>query len=424
MKMDSFILKGNICWSSSKDKLHMVEQGYLIKEGSKVRGVFKKIPKEWEHLEVREYGDALIIPGMTDLHVHAPQYAFRGTGMDWELLDWLEQNTFPEEARFSDIVYAKKAYEIFVEDLKKSLTTRACIFATIHTPATLELMDLLEKSGMKTMVGKVNMDRNAQQSLLEPSVAESIKETIHWLEKSKGYIRTKPILTPRFVPSCTDELLEQLGRLQHETGIPVQSHLSENRGEIDWVSDLVPEAEFYGDVYRLRGLLGKGIATVMAHCVSSTEEEIEMLLREQVMVAHCPQSNCNLKSGIAPIKKYLRLGLKCGLGTDIGAGASLNLLRCIGDSIQMSKLYSRYVETSEMPLTFEEAFFLATKGGGTFFGDVGSFEDGYDFDVLVLSDQKIRTPRKLTIRQRLERTVYLSEQVELLEKYVDGMKIF
>ena len=112
------------------------------------------------------------------------------------------------------------------------------------------------------------------------------------------------------------------------------------------------------------------------------------------------------------------------MGTDIGAGASLNLLRCIGDSIQMSKLYSRYVETSEMPLTFEEAFFLATKGGGTFFGDVGSFEDGYDFDVLVLSDQKIRTPRKLTIRQRLERTVYLSEQVELLEKYVDGMKIF
>lgn len=163
-------------------------------------------------------GDQLIIPGFTDLHLHAPQYAYRGTGMDLELLDWLNTITFPQEAKYADLSYAKKAYSIFVDDLKHSFTTRACIFATLHRPATELLMDMLEESGLTTMVGKVNMDRNGAPELQEKSAQASAQDTRQWLEEIKGrYDHTYPILTPRFTPSCTDELMTELGKSSGNT---------------------------------------------------------------------------------------------------------------------------------------------------------------------------------------------------------------
>ena len=124
------------------------------------KGVFLQLPEKYKGLPVKDHGNALILPGMTDLHVHAPQYTFRGMGMDLELLEWLETHTFPEESRYQELDYAEKAYGIFTDDLKRSATTRAVVFATIHGPATRLLMDKLEASGLKTYVGKVNMDRN------------------------------------------------------------------------------------------------------------------------------------------------------------------------------------------------------------------------------------------------------------------------
>ncbi len=167
--------------------------------------------------------------------------------MDLELLDWLNTITFPQEAKYADLSYAKKAYSIFVDDLKHSFTTRACIFATLHRPATELLMDMLEESGLTTMVGKVNMDRNGAPELQEKSAQASAQDTRQWLEEIKGrYDHTYPILTPRFTPSCTDELMTELGKIQREYHIPIQSHLSENFGEIAWVKELCPTSRFYG----------------------------------------------------------------------------------------------------------------------------------------------------------------------------------
>ncbi len=158
-KTHDFLLKGIICYSKNRKEIDIC-RGYAVCIDGKSAGVYEEIPAEYTDIEVRDYGDSLIIPGMVDLHIHAPQYAFRGTGMDHELIEWLEMQTFPEEAKYRDPAYAGKAYGIFSENMKKSATTRACIFGTIHRRATEILMDCMEESGLVSYVGKVNMDRN------------------------------------------------------------------------------------------------------------------------------------------------------------------------------------------------------------------------------------------------------------------------
>lgn len=423
--MKNFVLKGNICYSKNKEELITVERGYLVCKDGKSAGVYTELPEQFSEYEILDYGNRIIIPGLTDLHVHGPQYSFRGLGMDLELLDWLNTNTFPEEAKYRNLEYADKAYDIFVEDLKKSATTRACIFGTIHVDATLRLMEKLEKSGLHTMVGKVNMDRNSPDYLCEPTAKQSIEDTRKWVEQSKkSFKNTAPILTPRFIPSCTDELMEKLSLLQRETGLPVQSHLSENQGEIAWVQELCPDSEFYGDAYDRFGLFGGACKTVMAHCVSSTEEEMERMEENGVFIAHCPASNTNLSSGIAPVRSYLDREMKLGLGSDVAGGDCLSILRVMGEAVKCSKLRWRLVDDTLPPLTFEEVFYMGTMGGGAFFGKVGSFVEGYAFDAVVLDDTNLPYPQELSVKERLERMIYLSDDRNIVGKYVAGEEIF
>lgn len=420
-----FILKGNICYSEDVHTIKTVEQGFIICQDGKSGGVFREIPEQFKDYPVKDCGDMLIIPGLVDLHIHAPQYSFRGLGMDLELLDWLNTNTFPEEAKYGDLEYANKAYQIFAEDMKRSATTRACIFATIHKPATELLMDLMEETGLKTMIGKVNMDRNSPEYLCEVSAGKSAEDTVAWLENTLyKYKNVKPILTPRFIPSCTDELMEGLGRIRNRYGLPVQSHLSENHSEIQWVKELCPNSRFYGDAYDQFGLFGGDAGTIMAHCVSSTEAEIELIKNRGVTIAHCPQSNTNLSSGVAPVRVYLDRGIKVGLGSDVAGGSGESIFRAMTDAIQVSKLRWRLQDNSLKPLTIDEAFYLGTIGGGSFFGMVGSFLEGYDFDALILDDSSLRHPQPLTLRERLERLIYLSDDRHIKGKYAEGNRIF
>ena len=424
MKNELFALKGTICYSKNQHELVFAENSYVVCENGICAGVFSQLPEEYRDIPTEDMGDRLIIPGFTDLHLHAPQYAYRGTGMDLELLDWLNTITFPQEARYADLSYAKKAYSIFVDDLKHSFTTRACIFATLHRPATELLMDMLEESGLTTMVGKVNMDRNGAPELQEESAQASAADTRQWLDEIRNrYDHTYPILTPRFTPSCTDELMTELGKIQKEYHLPVQSHLSENFGEIAWVKELCPASRFYGDAYDMFGLFGGACPTIMAHCVHSTDEELQMIKDQGVYIAHCPESNTDLASGIAPIRHYLDMELRVGLGTDVAGGFSLSMFRAIVDTIQASKLRWRLMDQTLAPITLEEAFYMATIGGGSFFGKVGSFEKGYEFDAMVLDDSNIRHPQEISNRDRLERLVYLSDDRNLIGKYVQGRKV-
>ena len=426
-----FVIKGNFCQTKNPKELDLYEDSFAVCVDGVSAGIFKTLPEEYARLPIYDYGDSLIFPGMVDLHVHAPQYAFRGLCMDLELMDWLNRYTFPEEEKYEDLEYAERAYGMFVDAMKRGATTRSCIFATRHRYATELLMKLMEESGLISYVGKVNMDREASEALTEEGADISAYTTFGWINAVKDKFKnTKPILTPRFIPCCTDKLMEELREIQMAYGIPVQSHLSESKGEIDFVKFLRPNNPFYGDSYNEYDLFGKNddintdVKTVMAHCVWSGDDEVELMRKNGVFVAHCPASNMNLTSGIAPIRKYLDLGLRIGLGSDVAGGHSESLFRAVTDAIQVSKMYFRMVDEAYKPLVFSEAFYLATKGGGEFFGKVGSFEKGYEFDAVVMDDSILSHPQSLTLAERMERAVYLGlDEKNITAKYVAGRKI-
>ena len=419
----NFVLKGDICYAATSQQLVTVPDGYVVCQKGISKGIYQKLPAEYLNWPCYDFTGKLILPGLVDLHLHAPQYSFRGLGMDLELLDWLNTHTFVEEAKYADISYAEHAYQLFVEDLLAGATTRACIFATLHNDATLMLMRKLDQAGFKGYVGKVNMDRNSPANLCEADAVSSLEATESWLKSCSSLKNIHPILTPRFIPSCTPQLLQGLGELQKRYHLPLQSHLSENLGEIEWVKELCPESSCYGDAYDRYGLFGSNGPTIMAHCVHSNEEERALMKARGVYIAHCPQSNTNLSSGIAPARLYLDEGFKLGLGTDVAGGESMSLLRALAMTIQCSKLRWRLVDQSLQPLKVEEAFYLATKGGGSFFGKVGSLEEGYELDAIVVEDSGLRHPGHLSIEDRLARVIYLADERDIKAKYIGGRRV-
>ena len=421
MESESFVIHGDICYSINPGALRCVEDGYLVCENGVSCGVHASLPERYQELPLLDHEDKLILPGLIDLHMHAPQFSFRGLGMDFELLEWLESYTFPEESKYRNLGYARNAYTAMVRNLVSGPNTRACLYATVHLPATRLLMDMLEGSGLVCMVGKVNMDRNSPSYLCEESAVRSAEDTRLWLSGSAGrYKNVSPILTPRFIPVCSDELMKMLAEIQKEFGTPVQSHLSESLAEIEWVRQLCPSAKSYADAYERFGLFGGKVPTIMAHCVWSDGDEIELMRRKNVYIAHCPQSNTNLASGIAPVRRFLDENVSTGLGSDVAGGCHTSIFRAMSDAIQVSKLRFRLADQGMKPLTVKEAFYLGTMGGGSFFGKVGSFEPGFELDALVIDDSDISAVFPLTIEERLARVIYFSDDRHIHEKYVCG----
>ncbi|MBN1776483.1 MAG: amidohydrolase family protein [Clostridiales bacterium] len=420
MKTD-VVIRGHIVWCDTPKHIQTVPHGYLVCENGLCRGVFEELPERYENLPLKDYGGRLVLPALYDMHLHAPQYAYRGLGMDLELIDWLKAYAFPEEAKYADLEYAGRAYAAFADALRRSFTARFCCFATLHAPATLLLAELLEASGLQGYVGKLSMDRNAPRDLCELSADRAAEDCEHWIvEMQARFTHIKPMVTPRFVPSCTDALMGKLQGLMEKYGVPAQSHLSETRDEIAWVKKLCPDCRHYAGAYDRFGMLENA---VMAHVVYPEDEEIELLKARGTMAAHCPSSNANLRSGIAPVRRLMSAGVRMGLGSDVAGGESIDMLRIVTNAVQFSKLYWRIVEPNEPVLSFPEVFHMATKGGGSFFGKCGSFEDGYMLDALVLDDRPLRTVVDLTVPQRLERALYLSGELRLVQKYVDGQPV-
>ena len=427
MLMEKRIFKAHILYTKEKDRFEVIENGYVaVGADGRVTGVASDLSSlDCENAEVTDLGDQLLIPAMNDLHVHAPQYRNQGVAMDLELLPWLQKYTFPEEMKYADLGYAERMYRRFVRDLWRFGTMRACVFATIHTESTLLLMRLFQKAGMGALVGKVAMNRNCPEGLSE-SVEEMLRGYESILSEMNGTL-VRPIVTPRFIPSCTPEMLYACGELADKYQLPVQSHLSENKDEIALVQTLEKDSSCYGDAYDRYGLFGQ-TPTVMAHCVWTEGEELELMKRRGVMVAHCPTSNFNVASGMAPIRKFLDEGLQVGLGSDISAGHDLSIFRMMVYAIQVSKMhYQRQREQSSSGtkasfLTLSETFWLATKSAGSFFGRVGSFEPGYEFDALVIDDGDLNHDH-YSLLERLERYIYLGDDRQIMHRFCQGKEI-
>lgn len=413
------VYKAHLLYTERADRFEVKENSYIaIDANGRVLGVAKNmIELDCKDAEVVDFGDKLLIPAMNDLHVHASQYRNQGIAMDLKLLPWLKRYTFPEEMKYADINYAERMYRGFVKELWRHGTMRSCVFATSHTQSTRMLMQIFCESGMGAFVGKVAMNRNCPEELTESvaDMVEGYESLISEFNEPEGLVRS--IVTPRFIPSCTPDMLAACGELAAKYHLPVQSHLSENKDEIALVQKLEPNSSSYGDAYDRYGLFGQ-TPTVMAHCVWSDGEELELMKRRDMVVAHCPTSNFNVSSGLAPIRKFLNEGLSVGLGSDISGGHSLSIFKTMVYAIQVSKAV--YEKNPNLPfLTLSEAFWMATKSAGQFFGKVGSFEPGYEFDALVIDDHSLNID-SYTLPERLERYIYLGDDRQILHRFCRG----
>ena len=387
------ILRGNILHTPAFGALEAIPRGYLVLEDGVIQGVYPSLPETFARCPAEDYGDALILRSFADLHLHAPQYPMLGMGMDLPLLAWLETYTFPVEARFQDPDFARVVYRALAEDLISSGTTRVAMFSSRHTDATLILMEELERAGVTGLVGKVNMDRNG--GAVQEGTEESLSETLRWLEHCR-FEHVKPILTPRFTPSCTDGLMEALGRLAAERDLPVQSHLSENVSEGAWVRELHPDCAQYWETYDKYGLWKEG--ALMAHCVHSDPREQEAM------------------------REMLERGVPVALGSDIAGGDQLAMNRVITAAIRASKV--KAMEAGGAFLTVPEAYYLGTAAGHRYFGGGAGFRAGDKLHAVVVDDSTMPPPvRELTLPERLERALYLMDKRHIRAVYSEGRRI-
>ena len=418
LQQEIFALKGDVIFTAEPQHFTVCSAGYLVIDKGEVVYLGERLPDSYAGIEVQDYGHSLLLPGFVDLHTHAPQFNQTGLGMDDELLDWLHSYTFPEEGRFQDTAYAQAVYEKFADRLAVCGTTRSALFATIHKESCRVLFRVLQARGLSAYIGKVNMDTNAPEFLCEDTAA-SLRDTEELLGEWQGNPLLRAIITPRFAPTSTREQLAGLGRLVQRYKIPVQSHLSENRGELSWVAELFPEFDTYYKVYEHYHLFGE-TPTLMAHCIHLTDAEIRHLAETGVVAVHCPDSNLNLTSGLMPARRMLQAGVHIGLGSDIGAGHTLFMPQVMVRAVQVSKMVEMQ-HPQQKALQLSEVFYMATKGGGSFFGRVGSFEPGYEADVLVVRTPLLR--QRFSVQERLQYFIYGGDTSDILARYIAGRKI-
>lgn len=369
-----------------------------------------------------------LMPGFIDTHIHAPQYVFTGTACDLPLLQWLEKYTFPTEARFDNTAYAQKAFDKVVRRLLRNGTTTAAYFGTIHVPASEELVQVVDGYGQRALIGKVCMDQNAPSTYIE-TTEDSAAGTALFIDYVRKHNNPliKPIITPRFAPSCTKELLTKLGDLAQSTNTHVQSHLAESLAECDWVKELFPESSSYASLYNDHGLLTQN--TVMAHCIYLSDEDLAMMKCKGVGISHCPNSNTSIQSGIMNLREYLNQGMRVGLGTDAAGGYSPSMLDAMRQSINVSKINSlTYPELQ--PIDFREAIYLATLGGATALNmaeTIGSFEAGKAFDAIVVDMSVENSPVDIfdedTIEDIISKFVFNGDDRNITHVFVQGRDV-
>ncbi len=330
-----------------------------------------------EEVAVVDHGDALIVPGLVDTHVHYPQgdiVAAYGT----QLLDWLERYTFPAEGRFHDTATAAAAATFFLDELLRNGTTTALVFGTVHPQSVDAFFAASEARGLRMLCGKVMMDRHAPDTLLD-TPESSYADSAALIERWHGRGRLLYAVTPRFAPTSSSRQLAAAGRLLAEhPGVRLQTHLSENRDECAWVARLFPDRLDYVDVYDHHGLLGAG--SVFAHALHLDDREWRRLADTGSAVAFCPCSNLFIGSGLFDLAAADRHGVKVGLGTDVGGGDSFSLLRNVNEAYKVLQLRGQNLDPAR-------ALYLATLGGAKALGlddVIGNFAPGKEADFIVL----------------------------------------
>lgn len=413
------VYHGHIVYSKNKDELVELSNAYIVVDNGVIQNIYQELPQEYKNIKVTDFGNSVIIPAFSDLHVHAPQYPNRGVAMDKLLSDWLNEYTFPLEAKYKDEEFAKKVYSAFINDLIKHGTLHAVVFGTIHNPATDFLIGELENKGIQSYVGKVNMDKDSPSNLIE-TTEQSLKDTEAFIKKHINNKYAKAILTPRFAPTCSFELLKELGELAKQYNIPTQTHIVESLWEKEEAKKCFDNCRCDMQIYDEAGLL-KVKPFIAAHFIFPSDEDIKLLKDNGGYAVQCPDATTNVIAGIMQTGKLLDTGINLAIGSDISAGSYLGIYRQVASVVRLSKIKSFY-EPENRVVSFSEAFYMATKSGGAIFDKVGTLEPGYYFDALVI-DGLEDSFMKLSPSQIVERFCYNGETDNIKLRFLRGKKI-
>ncbi|WP_312183911.1 guanine deaminase [Pantoea sp. CTOTU46764] len=375
-----------------------------------------------DHTRVTDLRGKLIVPGFIDTHIHYPQTEMIGAFGE-QLLEWLNQYTFPVESQYHCPDHAAKMSAFFLHQLLSNGTTTALVFGTVHKQSVDSLFSAAQQLDMRLIAGKVMMDRNAPEYLTE-TPEESYQHTRELIERWHQRGRLSYALTPRFAPTSSPELLDKVRQLREEfPDVWMHTHLSENQQEIAWVKALFPERAGYLDVYHHHQLTGK--RSVFAHCLHLEDQEWQCLHDTDSSIAFCPTSNLFLGSGLFNIKRCWQQGVRMGIGTDVGAGTTFNLLQTLGEAYKVGQL-------QQYKLSACEAFYHATLGGAHALDlddVIGNFNPGKEADFVVLDPavsplQKLRNANSKDIWERLFVMMTLGDDRNIAQTWVSGKPVW
>jgi guanine deaminase len=429
--MQAFI--GDILQTRTPSQVEFLAgQVILVAEDGEIAGIASEQSAQGQRL--MEAADTLarfepgqiLLPGLIDLHIHAPQFPQIGQCLDLPLDQWLATYTFPLEARYADLDFARTTYRSLVSTLLANGTTTAAYFATIHGPASLALAEICIDLGQRALVGRVAMDHPDQcpSFYRDPSPKAGIEETRRFIDEVRALPgnesgRVEPIVTPRFIPACSDALLHGLGALAAETGCAIQTHCSESAWEHQFVlkrcgmSDTAALQQF--------GLLTR--RTILAHSVLIGEDDQTLIHEAGAGIAHCPISNAYFANAIFPLRRVLERGIHVGLGTDIAGGHSPSIL----ENARQAVIASRLLEDGITPIGASEAFYCATTGGGIALDlPIGRLSETYRFDALLIdgaSASNLTLTEGDTPDAMLAKILYLSSRSDIKSVWVDGRRV-
>jgi guanine deaminase len=380
----------------------------------------------------------VLIPGLIDTHIHAPQWPQLGTGLDLPLENWLFENTFPLEKRLTDPVFAAEVWPAMVQTLLAHGTTTATYYATVSVETTTLLAETCVRLGQRAFVGRVAMDHpeGTPDWYRDADAASGIAASAASIEAigALGSGLVAPIITPRFTPACTDELLRGLGDLAATTGVRVQTHCSES----DWEHGYALERFGMSDTNALDGFGLVRDHTVMAHGDHLGDSDMATLQKRGAGVAHCPLSNAYFANAVFPARRALAAGVRLGLGTDIAGGARPDMFSQCADAVTMSRLLEdgvdaqlescdRGVEDSRISIL--DAFWMATRGGAELLGiDAGLLEPGRPFDAIAIDTARVGSALRLwpevdNDERAFEKIVRLTTPADIEKVWVAGQHV-
>lgn len=387
---------------------HWTDGLLVIKEGTIVAvGDAQTLLKQYPKINVTHYPDSLIMPGFIDTHVHYSQVEIIAAFGE-QLLEWLNQYTFPAESQYKDINHARQRARFFLSELLRNGTTTALVFGTVHKSSIDAFFSEAQRLNMRMIAGKVLMDRNAREDLLDtPQTAYDDSKDLIQRWHNKG--RLLYAITPRFAPTSSPEQLAMAGKLAEEyPDVFIHTHLSENVKEVALVKELFPDRNGYLDVYDQAKLVRK--RAIFAHGVQLRDDEFTTLATRGAAISFCPTSNLFLGSGLFKLHQAEQAGVRVGIGSDVGAGTSLSTFRSLNEAYKVLQLQGK-------KLTPFKAFYLATLGGARslYLDDkIGNFEHGKEADFVVLNLKA--TP---VIEYRLQQTRTLFDKLFALMMMAD-----